>query len=115
LCSEAPHDDSIQPCCFDRRPDHFLAFVADDAMFSGGAPQQLRGRDAVAKAWAPYFAKSGPTLVWKPVSAKVLVGGDLGYTVVTYTRHAIGSDGKAVTGHGNYLVDQVKVPKSTAV
>jgi len=87
----------------DRRLDRFLAFVADDATFGGGTPQQLRGRDAVAKAWAPYFAEGGPTLVWKPVSAKVLVGGDLGYTVGTYARHAIGPDGKPVTGRGNYL------------
>lgn len=96
-------DEAFCQAVTDRRLDHFLAFLADDATFSGGAPQQLRGRDAVAKAWAPYFAKGGPTLVWKPVSAKVLVGGDLGYTVGTYARHAIGPDGKPVTGRGNYL------------
>jgi ketosteroid isomerase-like protein len=96
-------DEAFCQAVTDRRLDRFLAFVADDATFSGGTPQQLRGRDAVARAWAPYFAEGGPTLVWKPLSAKVLVGGDLGYTLGAYTRHAIGADGKPVTGRGNYL------------
>jgi ketosteroid isomerase-like protein len=96
-------DEAFCQAVLARRLDRFLAFVADEATFSGGMPQQLRGRDAIAKAWAPYFVEGGPTLEWKPTSAHVLVGGDLGYTTGTYVRRAVGEGGKPIVGRGNYL------------
>ena len=37
----------------------FLSFVAADATFDSA---EGRGKDAVAKAWAPFFAPNGPTI-----------------------------------------------------
>jgi ketosteroid isomerase-like protein len=86
----------------DRNLDRFLSFVADDATFSGGG-EVFRGKDAVARGWAPFFKAGGPTLTWKPIKAEVLVGGDVGYTVGTWERRAPGLDGKPSIAPGNYL------------
>ena len=41
----------------DRDMSRFLSFVAEDATFNAS-----RGRDAVGKAWAPFFSPDGPRL-----------------------------------------------------
>jgi ketosteroid isomerase-like protein len=85
--------------------NRFLSFVAPDAAFDSA---EGRGRDAVAKAWAPFFAPNGPTIRWTPIRAESLVAGDVGYTIGTWERHAkdaAGKDaaGKDVVRHGQYL------------
>jgi ketosteroid isomerase-like protein len=95
-------DQAFCQAAIDRNLDRFLSFVADEATFSGGAAP-LRGKDAVAQGWAPYFREGGPTLTWKPIKAEVLVGGDVGYTVGTWERRASGPDGKPSIARGNYL------------
>ena len=72
----------------DRDMNRFLALVAETATFNGGTAQEIHGRDAVGKAWAPFFRVDGPRLTWKPTKAEVLVGGDVGYTVGTWERRA---------------------------
>lgn len=80
----------------------FLALIADKAIFSGGTPQELHGRDAVNAAWAPYFEKGGPKLAWKPTTAEALGAGDTGYTVGTWERR-VTVQGVLKVAHGNYL------------
>ena len=80
----------------------FLALIADKAIFSGGTPQELHGRDAVNAAWAPYFEKDGPKLAWKPTTAEALGAGDTGYTVGTWERR-VTVQGVLKVAHGNYL------------
>jgi uncharacterized protein (TIGR02246 family) len=85
----------------DRDRTKFLSFLADTAVFVGAA--ENRGRDAIMKAWSPFFEDDGPRLAWKPTHAEVLVGGDLGYTVGTWTSRTKGPDGKPSEAHGQYL------------
>ena len=82
----------------DRDLPRFLSLVADDAKFDASV-----GREAVGKAWAPFFAPDGPTISWAPVKAESLVAGDVGYTVGTWERHTKDAQGKAVVGRGQYL------------
>jgi ketosteroid isomerase-like protein len=78
--------------------DRFLSFVAEDATFNDN-----RGRDAVRKAWAPFFAAGGPRLSWAPTRAESLVAGDVGYTVGTWERRTKSADGTVTVTHGQYL------------
>ena len=80
--------------------DRFVSFVATDAVFDSA---EGRGKDAVAKAWAPFFATNGPTISWSPTKAEALVAGDVGYTIGTWERHSKDAAGKAVVRHGQYL------------
>ena len=60
----------------DRDFDAFLTFVSQEAVFfSGNTP--IRGRDAVAKAWAPYFEGPNPPFSWHPDLVEVLDSGNL--------------------------------------
>ena len=82
----------------DRDMNRFLAFVAEDATFNTN-----RGREAVGKAWAPFFAPDGPRITWAPTKAESLVAGDVGYTVGTWERHTKAADGTMKITHGQYL------------
>jgi ketosteroid isomerase-like protein len=79
--------------------NRFLSFVAADAAFDSA---DGRGRDAVAKAWAAFFAPGGPTIRWSPAKAEALVAGDVGYTVGTWERRSKDA-GKEVVRRGQYL------------
>jgi len=60
----------------DRDLDAFLTFVSPEAVFfSGNEP--LRGREAVARAWAPFFAGDTPPFSWHPDVVEVLASGRL--------------------------------------
>lgn len=84
----------------DRNIERFLSFVAEDAAFDSA---EGRGRDAVRKAWAPFFQANGRTLRWKPTRAESLVAGDVGYTIGTWERHANDAGGNDVVRRGQYL------------
>jgi len=82
----------------DRDMSRFLSLVAEDATFNGS-----RGREAVGKAWAPFFSADGPRLSWAPTKAESLVAGDVGYTVGTWERRTPAPDGTVKVTHGQYL------------
>jgi ketosteroid isomerase-like protein len=82
----------------DRDLNRFLSFVAQEATFNTN-----RGREAIGKAWAPFFAPDGPTITWAPTKAEALVGDDVGYSVGTWERHTKGPDGAVKVTHGQYL------------
>jgi len=85
----------------------FVSFVAPDAAFDSA---EGRGKDAVAKAWAAFFAPNGPTISWSPTKAESLVAGDVGYTVGTWERHSKDAAGNAVVRRGQYLTVWRKQP-----
>ena len=82
----------------DRDMSRFLSLVAEDATFNAS-----RGREAVGKAWAPFFSVDGPKLSWAPTKAESLVAGDVGYTVGTWERRTPAPDGTVKVTHGQYL------------
>jgi ketosteroid isomerase-like protein len=96
-------DRSFNQAVADRDMDRFLSFVAEMATFNGGTPQEIRGREAVGKAWAPFFRVDGPRLTWKPKKAEVLVGGDVGYTIGTWERLPAPGSGQTKIARGNYM------------
>ena len=86
----------------DRNVNRFLSFIAEGATFNGGTPGEIRGRDAIAKDWAPFFEPAGPRLTWKPTKAEVLGAGDLGYSVgASEFRTTAGT--QTTARRGNYL------------
>lgn len=60
------------------RRDHagFVSFLSEDAVFfSNSGP--LRGRQAIADAWKPYYEKAEPPFSWAPERVEVLDSGTL--------------------------------------
>lgn len=96
-------DEEFCRAVVDRNIERFRALVAEDAVFNGGTPNALKGRDGVAKGWAPFFEAEGPRITWKPEKSEVLPAGDVGYTVGTWERQAKGKDGKTGVAHGHYM------------
>ena len=60
----------------DRDLDAFLTFVSPEAVFFNGN-EPLRGRDAVAEAWAPFFEGETSPFSWHPDVTEVLESGRL--------------------------------------
>jgi ketosteroid isomerase-like protein len=61
--------------------DHrgFKAFLADEVIFFNG-DVELRGKKAVAAAWAPFFSGETAPFSWRPEVVSVLDSGNLGLT-----------------------------------
>jgi ketosteroid isomerase-like protein len=83
--------------------ERFLSYVADVTTFSGGTPNELRGKDAVWKAWADFFAPDGPTLTWAPIKGDVIGAGDIGFTTGRSVFRSKSADGKVSERRGQYL------------
>ena len=60
----------------DRNPAQFASFIADEAVFFGGA-QPLRGKGAVVQAWARYFVAPAAPFSWESDTVEVLDSGTL--------------------------------------
>ena len=84
--------------------------VNPNATFNGGTEDEVRGRDAIVKAWARFFAPNGPRLTWEPTEAHVLVGADVGVTIGSFTRRVPQADGSVKEARGQYLTTWRKEP-----
>lgn len=60
----------------DRDHAAFAAHLSEEAVFFSD-PSVLRGKQAVADAWKPYFAKAAAPFSWKPEHVEVLNSGTL--------------------------------------
>ena len=60
----------------DRDHAAFKAFVADEALFMG-SETVLRGREAVAQGWRPYFEGEKAPFAWAPERVEVVDSGTL--------------------------------------
>ena len=63
----------------DRDFNAFLTFVSPEAVFFNGN-EPLRGRDAIASAWAPLFEGDDAPFSWRPDVIEVLSSGRLALT-----------------------------------
>jgi ketosteroid isomerase-like protein len=63
----------------DRDHAAFVSFLADDVVFVGDFGP-LRGKTAVADAWARYFEADEATFSWEPAFVAVSESGTLGMT-----------------------------------
>jgi uncharacterized protein (TIGR02246 family) len=75
----------------DRDHAAFLTFVAEDAVFLGGA-KPLRGRDAVGAGWKRYYTEPSAPFSWKPETVEVTGSG----TLAQSTGPVFAPDGKLV-------------------
>jgi ketosteroid isomerase-like protein len=57
----------------------FTAFLDNETVFYSG-PTELRGKRAVAEAWAKFFDGEAAPFSWRPEIASVLDSGELGLT-----------------------------------
>ena len=63
----------------DRDFNAFLTFISPEAVFFNGN-EPLRGRDAIASAWAPFFDGRTAPFSWHPDVVEVLASGALALT-----------------------------------
>lgn len=63
----------------DRDFEAFLTFVSPEAVFFDGS-DPLRGRDAIASVWRPYFQGPDAPFSWRPDVVQVLDSGTLALT-----------------------------------
>jgi ketosteroid isomerase-like protein len=87
----------------ERNQERFRSFLADTATFNGGTANELRGREAVATAWADFFDPKGPVLSWTPSHGEVIGAGDVGFTVGRSTLRVRAADGAVTERPGEYL------------
>jgi ketosteroid isomerase-like protein len=70
------HEIAFAQTMQDRDFEAFLSFVSSEAIFFNGN-EALRGRNAVAQAWAPLFENEQAPFSWKPDLVQVLDSGTL--------------------------------------
>jgi ketosteroid isomerase-like protein len=63
----------------DRDFDAFLTFISPEAVFFNGN-EPIRGRDAIARAWAPFFEGPSAPFAWSPDVVQVIESGSLALT-----------------------------------
>jgi ketosteroid isomerase-like protein len=81
----------------------FADLIAEDAVFFG-ATAPIEGREAVVKAWSPFFdPESGISLRWSPKKVEVGSSGNLGVTRGEYRSTRIAEDGSISVGVGFYV------------
>lgn len=85
----------------DRSLQSFLSMVDDDAVFFG--KDVSRGKDAVSKAWLPFFTEKNLFLKWHPNEVFVSSSADLGYSIGEYERVGKDSSGNPATAMGTYV------------
>lgn len=61
----------------DRDLNAFVGFLDPETVFFAG-PTELRGAEAVKKAWAPFFQGEAAPFSWRPEVVSVLDSGSLG-------------------------------------
>ena len=85
----------------DRSLQTFVSMVDNDAVFFGKGV--ARGKNAVSKAWLPFFTDRTLFLKWYPTQVEISSSGDLGYTIGEYERIGKDASGAPATVAGNYV------------
>ena len=82
--------------------DHelFRSFVDPDARFVNASV--LRGNEAIADAWATFFAEESPQIKWRPQFVEVLESGDLALTRGPYRIIDKNDQGEKTEGWGTF-------------
>jgi ketosteroid isomerase-like protein len=61
----------------DRNHAGFVSFLSEETVFFSSPTSALRGREEVAKAWAPFYEKPEAPFAWAPEKVEVLDSGTL--------------------------------------
>ena len=78
----------------------FASFIDADARFVGNSV--IKGPQAIAEAWASFFAEDGPAIKWRPQFVEVLEDGELALTRGPYRMIARDAEDKQVEGWGTF-------------
>ena len=78
----------------------FASFIDADARFVGNSV--IKGPQAIAEAWASFFAEDGPAIKWRPQFVEVLEDGTLALTRGPYRMIARDAEDKLVEGWGTF-------------
>ena len=85
----------------ERRDDAaFREHLDPDARFVG--QDVSRGPDAIAAAWAPFFAEDGPRIAWRPRFIEVLESGDYALSRGPYRHEARDETGQETVRWGTF-------------
>lgn len=84
----------------ERDIEAFRSFIDADARFVSNTV--LRGVDAVAEAWAVFFAVYGPSIKWRPQIVEVLENGRLALSRGPYRVATTDTDGNLVENWGTF-------------
>jgi ketosteroid isomerase-like protein len=85
----------------DRSLQTFVSLLDEDAIFFGKGV--ARGKNAVSKAWLPFFTDRTLFLKWYPTQVEISSSGDLGYSIGEYERIGKDASGSPATVNGNYV------------
>ena len=83
-----------------RDAEAFASFIDADARFVGNSV--IRGPEAIAEAWAAFFADDGPAIKWRPQFVEVLEDGKLALSRGPYRMIVRDAEGKQVEGWGTF-------------
>ena len=83
--------------------ERVLAVFADGASELAPNTPISTGKEAIRKAWASYFATPGFAISWQPTKVEAAAGGDLGYSMGTYTLTVHDASARPVTDRGKYV------------
>lgn len=72
----AAHERAFAQTMAERDFDAFRAYLSDEAVFFGAA-EPLRGAEAVANGWRPFFEGAEAPFSWQPETVEVLASGRL--------------------------------------
>jgi ketosteroid isomerase-like protein len=81
--------------------DGWVEYFADSGVMIGPGHNWV-GRAAIREVMAPELGDTTLSLTWRPVSAEVSAGGDLGYTIGRWERSWRGKDSTA-SKRGTYV------------
>ena len=80
-----------------------LAFFAEGAAELAPNTPMAKGKDALRKTWSQMMTSPGFAISWQPTTVEASRGGDLGYSLGTYSLTMHDPTGKPVTDRGKYV------------
>ena len=86
-----------------KKLDGFSSFLADNVSTLRADKPVVRGKTAMQQEWKPLLENKSISLRWQPISAEISKGGDLGYTVGSYTISQTNEKASSIAGTGKYL------------
>jgi ketosteroid isomerase-like protein len=78
----------------------FKSAIDPDARFVG--EQALRGPEAIAAAWSPFFAEGGPRIAWRPRFVEVLASADYALSRGPFRLESQDQDGRVHVRWGTF-------------
>jgi uncharacterized protein (TIGR02246 family) len=96
-------DEAWSAAAHARDLDKSVSFYAPDATTLPPNQPMVTGAANIRKAFGEMLAAPGLEIGWTVTKVEAAKGGDLGYSMGTYTMSVTGPDGKPMPDHGKYV------------